>query len=464
MMVRSHHTVIGTSTVFQAAVFLALATSISTAEATSSSDQTAIKTHSQPSREVLITLPDQKRPIPEPAPAGRQTTGFKIRGTKGWAWTPEQYLAEIPVLARYKMNFLMNCYLSLFDMKAKAGHQNRWWEPFSPALKNDYERVVRQCQKHNIEFCFAMHPNLGSSRMIDYDSDTDLDSLWQHYAWMAGLGVNWFSICLDDIHGGIDPAGQAKLVNRMFERLRVKNPQAKMVFCPTVYMGTGVDQPNARAYLPVLAEHLHPDVYCFWTGPRVVSLTITRADAESYKSQIKHRLIIWDNYPVNDANPTLHLGPIIARDADLCEVADGYMANPLSPQNQINRLPLLTQADYAYNPAGYDPARSIGQAIFHLADTTPQRRVLRDLVELFPGNLTDSTKNTDYNPVLERFEEVMGQPNSRYLADLMIQHVQDVSIRFKKTFPDRFDAARNTLAGTLKRMQEAYAKRYGRPD
>ena len=44
-----------------------------------------------------FTLPSAKREFPEPLPAGAQP-GFKIRGTKGWAWTPEQYLAEIPFI------------------------------------------------------------------------------------------------------------------------------------------------------------------------------------------------------------------------------------------------------------------------------------------------------------------------------------------------------------------------------
>ena len=38
----------------------------------------------------------------------------------------QQYLEEIPVLAKYKMNFLMNCYLSMFDDRTG---KNEWWLP-----------------------------------------------------------------------------------------------------------------------------------------------------------------------------------------------------------------------------------------------------------------------------------------------------------------------------------------------
>ena len=79
-------------------------------------------------KDFFVTLPEQNRPIPEPLPDAARP-GFKIRGTKGWNWAPQQYLAEIPVLARAKMNFLMNCYLSMFDHEhaAWASGQANWF-------------------------------------------------------------------------------------------------------------------------------------------------------------------------------------------------------------------------------------------------------------------------------------------------------------------------------------------------
>jgi hypothetical protein len=213
---------------------------------------------------------------------------------------------------------------------------------------------------------------------------------------MQSLGVKWFNISLDDIAQRIDAAGQAKLVNAVFQRLRSRDPQAQMIFCPTWYagpdgkagesnprLGTG-DTPGVR-YTKELAAKLDPDVYLFWTGPEECSLTITAEEAENYKRLSRHRLFIWDNYPVNDQNPTLHLGPLMGRGPRLAKVADGYISNPLSPQNEANRIPLLTIADYLWNPEAYDPVRSIGQALAHLGQTPEQRSALKDLVELYPG-------------------------------------------------------------------------------
>src|ERR1035437_1584737 len=62
------------------------------------------KTTAAESPSFQVQLPAKGRPFPEPLAAGQQP-GFKFRGTKGWAWTPEQYLEEIPWLPKFQMKF-----------------------------------------------------------------------------------------------------------------------------------------------------------------------------------------------------------------------------------------------------------------------------------------------------------------------------------------------------------------------
>ena len=412
-------------------------------------------------QDFVVTLPKETRPIPEPLAEGKKP-GFALRGTKGWLWKPEQYLAEIPTLVRCKMNFMMICYGSMCDIERcawGAPECNRWWEPLPDEKRKAYEEVLRACQKDGIDLCLSMNPNLFAKRIFDYGKPEDLDALWRHYAWMQKLGMKWFCISLDDISKGIDAAGQAKLVNAMFDRLRANDPGAHMIFCPTFYAGDGAEK-SARAYLETLARDLDKDVCLFWTGDAVVTPKITRKAAETYKGFAKHRLIVWDNYPVNDGNPTLHLGPVTGRDADLCEVCDGYMSNPMHAENEINRIPLMTCADYAYNPWAYDPARSIGQAILHNADTDEQRQVLKDLVELYPGMLIFG-KSTNFNPAIARFNEILSTPHSHFLAQLYLQHVGEVAKQFDAAFPERFKAERVTLKRNIADIERVFAAKQG---
>jgi hypothetical protein len=413
-------------------------------------------------KDFRLTLPTAIREFPEPLPPG-QKPGFKMRGTKGWMWKPEQYLAEIPVMAKYKMNFLMNCYGSMTDIEHYPwGHPevNRWWEDLPATKKAAYENIVRLCQKNGIEFCFSMNPNLCSKRPLNYSSDQDINDLWKHYSWMQSLGVKWFNISLDDISQGIDAKGQARVVNEIFRRLKAKDPKAKFLFTPTRYWGDGMD-PMSKAYLEILAKDLDKDVYLFWTGDSVVG-NITRKAAETYRGIARHRLFLWDNYPVNDAHPTMNLGPVINRDSDLCEVIDGYMSNPLCQQNEANRIPMLTCADYAYNPSAYDPMRSIGQAILHLGETPEQREVMRELAERYPGFIICGKPITGLNPARERLAQLIATPHSRYVVEALIRDMEGVLAKMEAAFPTSYGPEKQTVKNDIEFMKKTMTQRYGR--
>jgi hypothetical protein len=414
-------------------------------------------------KQFAVELPSAQKPFPEPLPQG-VGPGFKFRGTKGWAWTPEQYLEEIPWIARFKMNFLMNCYLSMFDIENHVnwadGNANRWWEEVPASKKAAYEKVVRACQQNGIEFCFGMNPNLASKRFIKAESAADVDALYKHYAWMQSLGVKWFNISLDDITQGIDASSHAQVVNTIFGRLRAKDPEAQMIFCPTFYWGDGTE-PNQKPYLEVLARELDPQVYLFWTGDAVVG-RISRQAADTFRRISAHRVFLWDNYPVNDDAPTMHLGPVMDRDPDLYEVIDGYMGNPHCKQNQANRIPLATCADYAYNPAAYDPARSIAQAILLVGENPAQREVLRDLVETYAGMLVWSPpqRGPGFNSVREQFERISALTHSRQAALAYRDRLEQLLHRMKKTFPQSFLAEQATLEEDLRVISAKYQQRY----
>ena len=427
--------------------------------------------------EFSVVLPKKIRPLPEGTLARGATPGFKFRGIKGWGWTPEQYLAEIPVMAQCKMNFLMNCYSSMWDpvehgvrQRGTSYQPNHWYRPLAEAKKQAFEHVVRECQNHGIQFCFSMNPNLRSDRPFDYNDPRDMEVLWTNYAWMQGLGVRWFNVSLDDIKHRVDAAGQAKLLNEVLRRLRQKDPSAQLIFTPTWYAGPVANEGESNPrigngdtasvhYTKELAEKLNPEVFLFWTGPEECSLTITVEDAEAFRALSKHRIFIWDNYPVNDHFPTMHLGPLTGRDPHLATAVEGYISNPQSPQTEANRIPMLTIADYLWNPEAYDPTRSIGQSIAHLGRTREQRLVLKDLVELYPGRLVDGSHSTAWNSLRNRFRGILneGTPGT---AVNFIKLAEGVSRRMAKVFPDQFVHARQTLDADIAGMREEFAKKY----
>ena len=407
-------------------------------------------------KDFKVMLPDKLLPLPTPLETGKNP-GFKIRGMKGYNWTPEQYLEEIPFLAKYKANFLMNCYLSMFSVKEHPVYkygtfldsiENNWWLPLTDEKQQAYEEIFKSCRKYDINFCFSINPQLFSDRPLNPESDNDFNLLLAHYLWAQQNGVRWFSVCLDDINEGevtISAGQHASLVNKLYSVLKKNDPDAQMIFCPTWYWGDGTDSTHRR-YLETLATKLNSEVYIFWTGPFVVPKHISVKDAQSFHDIVKHRMILWENYPVNDNHATMHLGPVTGRDRNLAKIIDGYMVNPMGTQSHINRIPLLTCLDYSFNPDAYDPGRSIGQSILQFAHTSEQKNLLARLVETYPGELIFQKDDSEsgmvgLNPVRERFRTILNTQKSKKDVDDYIKSLENICENLAKLFPDQFPDA-----------------------
>jgi hypothetical protein len=244
-------------------------------------------------------------------------------------------------------------------------------------------------------------------------------------------------VAFDDISTGVDASGQAETANRLLERLHEWDAGARLILCPTVYHNRALEEEWAREYLRVLGENLHPEIEVFWTGPGVCSWRITPEDAVEFASLIGRKPFIWDNYPVNDGAPILHLAPLQGRAPDLARHVSGYLFNPMY-HHEINRLPAMTIADYLQDPHDYDPWESTTEAVVELGDSPEEREVLRDLVELHCGFPTQFADHSGFGSIEEKLVWCRRQEDpeqaQRELRDRLV-HLRD---RLRKAFPQRF--------------------------
>ena len=421
-----------------------------------------------PLTQFSFNLATGKPLLPAPLHPDHPAPGFKLRGLKGWNYSYQDYVAVIPFMVENKMNFLMNCYLSLFPRTERMSrfenclipYDNNWWEDISEEQKAQYKELVRLCNESGIIFCFSMNPNYQSTRPFDYKSESDFNSMLKHYLWAQSIGVKWFNVSFDDIKTGIDPEGQAKSVTRLLDILRVKDPDAQMIFCPTYYRLTAKNIVKEREYLHALNEYLPKDIYVFWTGG-AKNRTVTKDEAQTFKDLVGRRMIFWDNYPVNNASQTISLGPVIGRDAGIAEIADGYMANPMWPQVSLNRLPLMTAADYAYNPWNYDPKRSIATAVSKLTENPDQAGTLRELIYLYPGKILHN-KESGFNPFVDKFNQITKIEHSEFIAKIYIRHAENVLDKMNAHFdPVVFWDAQETLRNDIDAIKQTYYFTYG---
>ena len=56
--------------------------------------------------------------------------------------------------------------------------------------------------------------------------------------------------------------------------------------------------------------------------------------------------------------------------------------------------------------------------------------------------------------------ELSAMPHSRFVVELYLRHVEDLSARLKRLFPDQFADARSTLDQNVAWMKTAFATRY----
>ena len=265
-----------------------------------------------------------------------------IEGFYGPPWTHTARVDAIEFLARRGMNAYV------YAPKDDPKHRERWREPYDDAELRTFGELAERCERAGATFGFAISPGLD----IDYSSDTDRRALVDKLAPMVDTGTRWLVLAVDDIPNRPGLASeQAALVTWLVEQLGELAEGIRWSLVPTEYVGT-----RPSPYLATLAQELPPAVDVCWTGPTVCSPTITAADARAWRDAIGDRsLLLWDNYPVNDAvmERELHLGPYRGRDADLGDVLDGVLCNPML-QERASLVALATAAAYLEEPAGYD--------------------------------------------------------------------------------------------------------------
>jgi hyaluronoglucosaminidase len=276
---------------------------------------------------------------------------FEVRGiVEGFYGTPWSHAARLDAI-----NFLaprgMNAYV--YAPKDDAKHRAEWREPYTDAERRDFKELAEHARAAGVRFGFAISPGLD----IEYASPTDREVLFAKLAPLRDAGVDWFLLCVDDIPM---QSGLAERQADLGTWLRLQFPDAAFTVCPTEYVGT-----KPSPYLAELGRGLPADVDLMWTGPTVCSPTITVDDAKGWAEAVgDHRVIVWDNYPVNDALMTksLHLGPYRGRAAGLAAVVGGVLCNPMT-QPRASLVALATAMDFLRAPDEYNEDESWPRAI-----------------------------------------------------------------------------------------------------
>jgi len=304
-----------------------------------------------------------------------------IEGFYGTPWTHEERLDLIRFCGAHGLNTWVHA------PKDDPYHRKLWREPYPDAEHARIAELVQEAKRSGVEFTYAIAPGLS----IQDGDNGELEALDAKRDHLRAAGVETFQLLWDDIErDAVSAEAQANITNH-FARGQ------PLVVCPMGYAGTRDSQ-----YRRTFASRLDPQIVVYWTGPEVVSLGINREALDVAVQRFHgHELLLWDNYPVNDFAPdTLFLGPLRGRDPRLAEGRlRGIIANAML-QAVPSKLALATVADWARDPAAYDPIASYERTLrdhgaevvealrklaFEPADVAPPGNVPALVEALAPG-------------------------------------------------------------------------------
>ena len=316
-----------------------------------------------------------------------------IEGFYGPPWTTADRLRQIAFLGEVKANTY------IYSAKDDTYLRARWRDPYPADELGTLGQLVRSAVAHHVEFTYALSPGVS----VCFSSPADIAAVEAKFQAVYDLGVRSFSMPFDDIsytkwncdadQAAFGAPGQAaagtaqvSLLNTITEKfVRTHGGVRPLQTVPTEYSDLK-DSP----YKTELREHLDPSVVVQWTGTDVVPPSVTTDEAAQVSVVYGRKVFLWDNYPVNDYEQSagrLLLAPYAQREAGLSRYLNGIVANPMN-QEAASEVAEFGAADFAWNDAGYAPARSWPQALARLAGGDPRASaalsVFADLEHLAP--------------------------------------------------------------------------------
>jgi hyaluronoglucosaminidase len=196
-------------------------------------------------------------------------------------------------------------------------HREKWRDPYPDETMREFEQLVRKGRETGVEFCYTISPGL------DWGPG-DEKALVDKLRPMADIGCETYGVLWDDV-----PPGGGELGDSHARGTAAATDAIGGARWWTVCTDYAVSSPTP--YLTAFCKTLPDEVAVSWTGPAVTPLTITGDDARTLGEALGRKLLLWENFPVNDSlmKDVLHLGPYPVRSPDLVDETTGVFLNTM---------------------------------------------------------------------------------------------------------------------------------------
>ncbi|MGV2982722.1 beta-N-acetylglucosaminidase domain-containing protein [Microbacterium sp. AGC85] len=296
-----------------------------------------------------------------------------IEGFYGEPWSHAERLAALAFAGRLKLNSYV------YAPKDDPLHRERWREPYPP---DDLTRLVELAEEgaeHGVDVVVGLHP-AGSMVFAD---DAEHERLAAKARQLLDAGIPDVALLFDDVpptpvherdterfgEGGAALGdAHALTIRRSQDAVGSRLSGEHLLVVPMDYAGTA-----ASEYRTAFAAGLPDNALVWWTGADTVVGEITRLDIDAAAEVFGDRLLLWDNFPVNDFDRRrAFLGPLLGRTTDLAGSAlHGAWSNPMV-EYAPGGFGIASFADWAWNPAGYVSSRSARASLRVVAGSQAQ--------------------------------------------------------------------------------------------
>ena len=296
---------------------------------------------------------------------------FRIRGIiegfYGEPWSFDDRMDSVSFMAKHRMNTFF------YAPKDDEYHRKLWREPYPEENIKKIQLLKKHCDDNYIDFYYCISPG----NDIKFTSIEDVEKLKEKLRAMISIGIRNFAILMDDIDYVLKDQNKdffersgvshAYLVNVINQFLKQTLYQYNLVMCPSEYWSYWDTE-----YKKDIRDLMDSEVLVFWTGFFVFAPTINLEQAKNNRLFYGHDFILWDNIPVNDADPDrIFLGPVRNRYSKLNELGHvGFVSNPMN-QWELSKIPLITLSHYMWNCERYIPEYSWEKAIQEFAPDFP---------------------------------------------------------------------------------------------
>lgn len=250
----------------------------------------------------------------------------------------------------------------MYAPKDDLFHRGRWREMYPPAEEQALKDAIELTRSKGIRFVYSIAPGLD----MRYASDADRAKLLAKVDQIVALGCTEFAILFDDIPESLSEEdakqfssfaeAHALISNLLFDHLKENVEGVTLLFCPTTYCGRMAEPTVSEdAYLNELGGSLRPDIGFIWTGPDVLSETISVKSIRELAAVIQRKPVIWDNIHANDYdNRRYFAGPFAGRSLELRDEVLGILTNP-NCEFELNYIPIYSLGHYLASKGDWDP-------------------------------------------------------------------------------------------------------------